>query len=95
MSSGSKSHTKGKRYIYFYFNRNGVEKIIDVVPKHIQYWQTAAVNDYMGGPFSDHTGGLILFRASNLEEAISITRRDPFLTENLLTQRWIKEWDTG
>jgi uncharacterized protein YciI len=52
------------------------------------------VNDYIGGPFSDHTGGLILFRASTLEEAIDITLRDPFLTENLITQRWIKEWDT-
>ena len=94
MSSGSKSQTKGKRYIYFYFNRNKVEKIIEVIPRHIQYWQTAAVNDYIGGPFSDHIGGLILFRASNLEDAINITLRDPFLTENLITQRWIKEWDS-
>ena len=94
MSSESKSQAKGKRYIYFYFNRNGVEKIADVVPRHIQYWRTAAVKDYIGGPFSDHTGGLILFRASNLEEAINITLGDPLLTENLITQKWIKEWDT-
>jgi len=52
------------------------------------------MNDYIGGPFSDHTGGLILFRASNLEEAINITLGDPFLIENLITQRWIKEWDS-
>jgi len=92
MSSGTKSQTKGKRYIYFYFNRNKVEKIIEVIPRHIQYWQTAALNDYIGGPFSDHTGGLISFSATSLQEATDIILQDPFITEDLIAQKWIKEW---
>jgi uncharacterized protein YciI len=94
MSSEVKSQTNGKRYIYFYFNRNEEEKIVDIVPKHIQYWQAAAVNDYLGGPFSDHTGGLISFSVASLQIATNIILKDPFITEGLIAQKWIKEWET-
>ena len=62
------------------------------VPAHVQYWQTAGLDGYTGGPFSDRTGGLITFSASNLEEATQIIQRDPFVQEGLIDQNWIKEW---
>ena len=80
------------RFIYFYFNRNEPEKIQEVVPAHAQYWKTADLKSYSGGPFTDHSGGLISFAAQNLEEATEIILRDPFVQENLIEQKWIKEW---
>lgn len=36
----------GKRFVYFYFNRNEPEKIKQVVPDHVQYWKTAKLKGY-------------------------------------------------
>jgi uncharacterized protein YciI len=82
----------GKRFVYFYFNRLDPEKIRRVVPAHVDYWKTANLKDYLGGPFSDRTGGLISFAASNLQEATEIILQDPFVIEDLIEQKWIKEW---
>ena len=81
-----------RRFVYFYFNRNQPEKIRQVVPAHVLYWQTAKLPGYRGGPFADRTGGLISFVASSLEEAEEIIRQDPFILEGLIDQKWIKEW---
>lgn len=81
-----------RRFVYFYFNRNEPEKIRLIVPAHVRYWKTANVKDYMGGPFSDRTGGLISFIAPSLQEATEIILQDPFVTEDLIAQKWIKEW---
>ena len=81
-----------KRFIYFYFNRFEPEKIRQVVPAHVQYWKSANLKDYSGGPFGDRTGGLISFSATSLEEATEIVLRDPFIQEDLIEQKWIKEW---
>lgn len=79
-------------FLYFYFNRNKPEKIRQVVPAHVQYWKAANLNGYMGGPFADRTGGLISFVASSLEEATAIIQQDPFVLNDLIDQKWIKEW---
>jgi uncharacterized protein YciI len=81
-----------RRFIYFYFNQNEPEKLREVVPAHVQYWKTAGLKSYSGGPFADHSGGLISFAAQNLEEAREIILRDPFIEEDLIEQKWIKEW---
>lgn len=83
---------KGKRFVYFYINQNEPEKIRQVVPAHVQYWNTAGMEGYMGGPFGDRTGGLISFVAPSQEEAVKIILQDPFIRENLIEQKWIKEW---
>lgn len=85
-------NTSARQFIYFYFNRNEPEKIREVVPAHVQYWKTADLKKYSGGPFADHSGGLISFAAQNLEAATEIILRDPFIQENLIEQKWIKEW---
>jgi uncharacterized protein YciI len=82
----------GRRFVYFYFNRTEPERIRQAVPAHVQYWKTANLQEYMGGPFADRTGGLISFVASNLEEATEIILRDPFILEDLIAEKWIKEW---
>ena len=85
-------NTNHRRFIYFYFNRNQPEKIREVVPAHVQYWTTADLKSYLGGPVADRSGGLISFSALSLEEATKIIVHDPFIKENLIEQNWIKEW---
>ena len=80
------------RFIYFYFNRKEPEKIRQVVPAHVQYWQSKNPEGYMGGPFADRTGGLISFVTSSLEQATALILQDPFVLEDLIEQKWIKEW---
>jgi hypothetical protein len=62
------------------------------VPAHIEYWKRACPRGFMGGPFTDRSGGLISFLAGTVEEAVEIIRHDPFIVDNLLQQKWIKEW---
>jgi len=81
-----------KRFVYFYFNRNEPEKIRQIVPTHVQYWKTANLKEYLGSPFGDQTGGLISFVAPSLQEAMEIILQDPFILEDLIEQKWIKEW---
>jgi len=49
----------------------------------------------MGGPFGDRTGGLISFVAPSLQDATEIILQDPFIVENLISEKWIKEWLLG
>ena len=81
-----------KRFVYFYLMRNTPDAIGQLVPAHVQYWQGRDVPDYMGGPFADRTGGLIMFSAASLDDARHIVMDDPFVREQLIEQRWIKEW---
>ena len=81
-----------KRFLYFYFNRHEREKIRHVVPAHVQYWKDANLKGYLGGPFADHSGGTISFLASSLDEATRVILKDPFVLEDLITEKWIKEW---
>jgi uncharacterized protein YciI len=82
----------GKRFAYFYFNRDEPERIRQVVPAHVQYWKTAGMDGYTGGPFADRSGGLITFSAANQEEATGIILQDPFIQQDLIADKWIKEW---
>jgi uncharacterized protein YciI len=81
-----------KRFVYFYFNRHAPEQVKAVVPAHVRYWQTARLADYQGGPFGDRSGGLISFAAPDLQQPTDIVLRDPFILEDLVDARWIKEW---
>jgi uncharacterized protein YciI len=81
------------RFVYFYFNRVAPDRVGSVVPAHVNYWHVANLREYRGGPFADHTGGLITFVADSLQEAIRIIEQDPFGLEDLIEQKWIKEWN--
>lgn len=81
-----------KKFIYFYFMKNDSEKIKQTVPSHINYWKEKELTDYLGGPFSDRTGGAITFTAKNIEDATEIILKDPFILNDILSNKWIKEW---
>ena len=42
--------------------------------------------------FADRSGGLITFETKDIEEATRIVAGDPFVSENLIEDKWIKEW---
>jgi uncharacterized protein YciI len=81
-----------KKYAYFYFMKEEPEKIGQIVPQHIEYWQELNIDGYQGGPFADRSGGHITFTSDNIDQARDIVKKDPFYREDLLADRWIKEW---
>ena len=81
-----------KRFIYFYFMKKNPNKIQITSPLHSEYWKKYNLEEYMGGPFSDTSGGLITFGVENIEKAKEIIKNDPFVIENLIGEKWLKEW---
>jgi uncharacterized protein YciI len=72
--------------------KNDSEKIRDLVPEHIKYWSENRPVNYSGGPFSDRSGGLILFNAESIEKATELAMNDPFIIQKLIETKWVKEW---
>jgi uncharacterized protein YciI len=81
-----------KRFVYFYFNKQEPEKVRGIVPAHVQYWKSANLPGYSGGPFADRTGGMISFLAPDDRTAEKITNEDPFVVEDCIDGKWLKEW---
>jgi len=79
-------------FAFFYFMKPAPDRIREIAPIHGKYWESLELPGYQGGPFGDHSGGIITFEAANLEEAQSLANEDPFIVEKLLDQRWLKEW---
>lgn len=81
-----------KTFVYFYFMKNEPAKIKANAPLHAEYWNSLSLPEYRGGPFADRSGGLIIFKCNNEKEAKDIIAKDPFITEDLLSEMHIKEW---
>jgi uncharacterized protein YciI len=81
-----------KRFAFFYFMKVGPDRLMEVVPAHREYWKVVDPPNYMGGPFGDRSGGMIMFDAASIEEAEKIAGQDPFVLEDILGDRWVKEW---
>lgn len=80
------------RFCYFYMMNDAVAEIRETAPRHVSYWQQLQLDDYIGGPFADRSGGLICFSAESLNAARQIVTGDPFLKSGLLESWWLKEW---
>lgn len=81
-----------KSFIYFYFMKKEPESIKVVAPSHKAFWIKSDLFGYMGGPFADRSGGLISFEVESLEDATELIMNDPFVVEDLLEMKWVKEW---
>jgi hypothetical protein len=53
-------------------------------PRHVAHWRGLGLNDYLGDPFEDRTGGLITFSAGDVMEAQRAVETDPFVVEGLV-----------
>lgn len=80
------------RFLYFYLMTDAPERVRATAPKHAAYWRELALPGYLGGPFADRSGGLITFEAGSATEAEQLVADDPFVREDLLKQRWVREW---
>jgi uncharacterized protein YciI len=82
------------RFLYLYLLRAAPDRVRIVAPEHAAYWRNLRLPDYVGGPFADRSGGLITFQAGSATEAEQLAGHDPFVREDLLERRWVKEWIT-
>jgi uncharacterized protein len=80
------------RFLYFYLMREVPDRVRATAPKHAAYWRELHLNDYLGGPFADRSGGLLTFEAESGAAAEALVANDPFLREDLLERHWVKEW---
>ena len=80
------------RFAYLYFMKDDPDRIRGCVSRHVSYWQQQRLPGYLGGPFEDRTGGLIVFDADDTERARRAVEGDPFLQEGLLEASWLKGW---
>ena len=80
------------RILYFYLMSDAPDRVRKVAPLHAAYWRQLGLDQYLGGPFTDRSGGLITFEAGSISQAEQLVADDPFALENLLKRRWVKEW---
>jgi uncharacterized protein YciI len=80
------------RFVYFCLMTDAPDRVQAAAPKHAAYWRELALPHYLGEPFADRSGGLITFEAGSATEAEQLVADDPFVKEDLLEHRWVKEW---
>jgi uncharacterized protein YciI len=80
------------QYAYFYLMRTDGEGVPEAVPEHVAHWRVLGLDDYVGGPFEDRTGGLITFRAEGTSGAEKAVATDPFVRRGLVQASWLKLW---
>ncbi len=63
------------------------------VMNHVKYMSKQLENGFlvMGGPFLDNSGGMMICRTSNIEEAKKIAEADPGVTSGLLNVE-VSQW---
>lgn len=79
-------------FAYFYFTNGDETAVGDAVEAHKTYWHETVSTTMSGGPFGDFSGGMILYHSESIEEALDISKKDPFVRAGLVTQSWVKEW---
>ena len=80
------------RIAYFYWMKDDPDRVRTVAPEHAAYWRGLGLLGYLGGPFADSSGGLIIFEAESVETAESIIAADPFVREELLESSVVRQW---
>jgi uncharacterized protein YciI len=80
------------RFAYFYFMSGDPDRVCVTVPRHVAHWSQLRLNDYLGGPFEDRSGGLITFSAPDATEAQRAVETDPFVLEGLVGSYLLKQW---
>jgi uncharacterized protein YciI len=71
------------------------DRVSAVAPAHAAYWRALELGGYVGGPFADRSGGLIVFEIGSRDRAARIVAGDPFVREGLVERGWTKEWRPG
>ncbi len=80
-------------WAYFYFMKNEPARVREVAPHHAHYWSLTGSTTRGAAPFSDRSGGLIIFEAPDEQTAHDTVAEDPFQLAALLEQWWLKQWE--
>jgi uncharacterized protein YciI len=79
-------------WAYLYFMKDGAARVREVATHHAQYWRDTNSTEHVG-PFSDRSGGLIIFDAADEAAAGQAVADDPFQRTGLLERWWLKAWE--
>jgi uncharacterized protein YciI len=80
------------RFVYIYFMADVPARVRSIAPQHVEHWHYLNLEDYIGGPFADRSGGLITFVVDEPAQAEAAVEGDPFVQGGLLERYWLKEW---
>jgi uncharacterized protein YciI len=80
------------RFAFFYLMKDDPNRVRVAVPRHVSHWRELRLTGYLGGPFEDRTGGLIMFETDDRGQAERAVETDPFVEEGLIDAFWLKEW---
>ena len=64
-------------WAYFYLMKQEPGRVREVAPQHAQYWRELGAPGWRGGPFTDRSGGLIVFNARSEKAAEEAVANDP------------------
>jgi uncharacterized protein YciI len=69
-------------------------KIAATRPAHREYLKTLLDSDRLviSGPFTDDTGGILVYNATSAEEVEAIIRADPFAQAGVFKSWKLHEW---
>jgi len=72
------------------------EKDTEILQEHKKYLQDLIDEGkiYAKGPFTDHSGGLVIYKAESYEEALKMAKNDPAVKEKTRTLV-LKEWKSN
>ena len=72
------------------------EKDAEILDEHKAYLQKYIDNGkiYAKGPFTDHSGGLVIYSVETIEEAKMIIENDPIIRDNT-REYTLKEWKSS
>ena len=75
------------RYVVLLCQVPSLETSGDLIKRHVQYLRrlTREGRLELCGPFIGYPGGMVILRASSLDEAKAIAVQDPFVTEGART----------
>ena len=76
-----------------YFTTVDKEKDNEILPEHLEYIYKLLDEKVIvaKGPFTDHTGGLIIYKAKDMDEALGYINSDPVIREGSRSVE-VKEW---
>jgi uncharacterized protein len=79
-------------WAYLYFMKDEAVRVREVAPGHARYWRDTE-SAGRRGPFSDRSGGLIIFDAADEDAAAQLVADDPFQRAALIERSWLKAWE--
>lgn len=80
-------------YFAAFLHMINIEKNNEVRPLHIKYLEELEKQGkiFARGPFSDQSGGLVVYIADTFEEALILAGNDPHVIQNVRRLE-LKEW---